>query len=117
MSVDTVLKGLIAPLVAGGCHNGVNASATITKPYVVFHEISAIPENGLLGYMGLTRFRYQVDVFAVTIEQAKALALGTIKAAIVGSSLEGLLIAHMAGEYSDLDKTHQYTTEYQIWAP
>lgn len=117
MSVDTVLKGLIAPLVAGGCHNEVNASTTITKPYVVFHEISAIPENGLQGYLGLTRFRYQVDVFAASPEHAKGLALGTIKSAIVGSSLEGLLISHMSGEYDEVTKTHQYITEYQIWAP
>jgi len=117
MSTETTLKTLINPLVAGGCHNAVNASATIVCPYVVFQEITAVPENGLLGYMGLTRSTYQVDVFAKSPEQAKGIALGTIKTALVTSALEGLLTFHMVGEYSELDKTHQYITEYVIWAP
>jgi len=116
MTTEATLKTLINPLVAGGCWNVVNPSATIVYPYVVFQEISALPENGLIGYMGLSRYRYQVDVFAKSPEQARALAMGTIKAAIVASTLEGLLVFHMVGEYSEVDKTYQYITEYQIWA-
>jgi len=117
MTTESTLKTLIAPLVGGGCHNSVNASPSITYPYVVFNEISALPANGLKGYMGLTSYQYQIDVFAKSPEQAKALALGTIKAAIVSSSvLQGTLTFHMGGEYSEIDKTHQYITEYQIWS-
>lgn len=117
MSTETTLKTLINPLVAGGCHNVINVASPIVVPYVVFQEISSIPENGLKGYMGLTQSQYQVDVFAKSPEQAKALALGTIKTALVTSTLEALLTFHMVGDYSDLDKTHQYITEYTIWAP
>lgn len=116
MSVDTVLKSTINGLVAGGAHNGVNASLTITLPYVVFRQISGNPENGLKGYMGLTEYRYQVDVFAASPEQAKGLALGTIKASIIASTLEGIMTFSMAGEYDGDDKSHQYITEYTIWA-
>jgi len=117
MSTETTLKTLLNSLVAGGCHNGMNTNSPVVAPYIVFHEIGGVPANGLKGYMGLTMFRYQVDVFAKSPEQAKGLALGTIKTAIVGSTLEGLLTFQAKGEYSELDKTYQYITEYQIWAP
>lgn len=117
MPVDTDIKTALNSLVAGGCHSVVNASATITKPYIVFHIISAIPANGIVGYLGLTEYTVQIDVFAQTPEHARSLALGTIKNAIVGSAaLQGTLTMHLNGEYSDIDKTHQYITEYQIWA-
>lgn len=117
MSTETVLKSLIAPLVAGGCHNGVNAANSITLPYVVFYEIASTPQYGISGYLGATSSKYQVDVFAITPEQAKALALGTIKTAIETGSLAGTLTFHMRGEYSDSDGAHQYITEYQLWTP
>lgn len=118
MSAETALKSVVGPLVAGGCHNGINTSLSITKPYVVFHEISGVPVNTIHGtYGGKTRSRYQVDVFAETLEEAKGLAIGTIKTAINNSSLlEGELIFQMNGEYSGTDKTHQYITEYLIWS-
>jgi hypothetical protein len=116
MPVDTTLKSTLNALVAGGAHNGINESLTITLPYIVFRQISGNPENGLLGYVGLTAYRYQVDVFSRTPEQARALALGTVKTAIVASSLAGLLIFSASGQYDGDDKSHQYITEYTIWA-
>lgn len=117
MSVDTTLKSLITPLVAGGCHRGVNDSQQIVAPYVVFHEIYGEPLNTISDYTGVTKSRYQVDVFAKTPEQAKGLALGVIMEAIQSSPIiQGDLIFRMDGQYSDLDKTYQYITEYTIWA-
>ena len=117
MTTEATLKSLITPLVAGGCHDGINITYPLVVPYVVFHEITGVPENTLSGYAGLTKSRYQVDTFARSPEQAKGLALGTIKSAITGSSvLRGLLVFQMKGQYSELDKTHQYITEYEIWA-
>lgn len=119
MSVDTTLKSLInaLPEITGGCHNGVDNSSTITVPYVVFHEISGVPETGIsVPYLGLTRFRYQVDVFAKSPEAAKGIALEVVRPAIVNSELEGLMVFQTKGQYSELDKTHQYITEYEIWA-
>ena len=116
MSVETELKEIINPILAGGCHNGVNNSSAIVLPYAVFYEISAIPENGITQYLGITRYRYQVDVFAATPEQAKGLSLGPVKAVIEASAIiEGVLLSHMLGQYSELDKTFQYITEYQVW--
>lgn len=117
MTIESLLKSRIAPLVAGGCHNVANTSATLALPYVVFQEISAIPANGLLGYVGMTKYQFQVDVIAKSPEQAKGLALGTIKSEIIAAGVEGLLTFHMVGEYSEIDKTYQYITEYTIWAP
>lgn len=114
MSIETSLKALIGPLVAGGCHNTVNTSTTIVPPYVVFQEISGLPENTLEGYAGITRSRFQIDTFAKSLEQAKGLALGEIKDAIV-AGVKGLMIFQMTGQYSELDKTFQYITEYSIW--
>ena len=117
MSTETTLKTLINTLVAGKCHNGVNTSKNIVVPYVVFHEISGVPVNTITAYAGLTQCRFQVDVFAKSPEEAKGLALGTIRTAIESSAvLQGQLIFKMKGQYSELDKTHQYITEYYIWA-
>lgn len=117
-SISTMLKALIDPLVTGGCHNTVNTSDRIAAPYVVFHEISGVPETGISNdYLGATRYRFQVDVFASSPEMAKGLALGSVKDAITGSAaIQGTLIFQMAGQYSEKDKTFQYITEYQIWA-
>jgi hypothetical protein len=116
MSIETTLKSLISPLVAGGCHNVANTLPTITIPYVVFYEISAVPENGITEYLGATNHQYQIDIFAKTPEQAKGLALGAIKTAIESSTLAGVLVFHSVGEYSEIDKTYQYITQFQIWA-
>jgi hypothetical protein len=116
--VESTLKSLIGGLVMGGCHNTVNRSLTPVYPYAVIHEISGIPVNGVsIGYLGITRFTYQIDVFAKSQEEAKGLAVGSIRTAISASSiLEGELISQMNGEYSELDKTFQYITEYVIWS-
>lgn len=118
MSVETVLKSVVGAVVAGGCFNGVNTSVTITMPYVVFHEVSGVPVNTIHGsYGGITRSRYQVDVFAESPEAAKGVALGVVKTAIVGSAiLQGQLVFQMKGQYSEVSKTHQYITEYLIWS-
>lgn len=117
MSTETVLKSLIEPLVAGGCHSHINKDNPLVVPYVVFYQISGIPVYTIKDYSGITECRYQIDVFARTLEQAKVLALGTIKTAIEGNStVQGTLGFEMAGQYSSLDKTHQYITEYSIWA-
>lgn len=100
----------------GGCYNAANTRATIIVPYVVFYEISGIPEYGISGYLGSTRHRFQIDVFARSPEEAKAISMGAIKDAIEASGLNADMILHMSGAYSPLDKTYQYTTEYYIWA-
>ena len=40
-----------------------------------------------------------------------------VKAEIIAAGVDGLLTFHMVGEYSEIDKTYQYITEYTIWAP
>lgn len=116
MLTEDTIKSLVSGLVAGGCHNGINEDSHIVAPYVVFHEISGVPLNTISAYSGRTKCRFQIDVFARSPEQAKGLALGVIKAAIEGDEiLQGSMIFQMSGQYSALDKTHQYITEYIIW--
>lgn len=112
MSVDTDLKAALDSLVAGGCHNSINTDTSITCPYIVFYEIAGTPLYTITEYVDTTS-RYQIDVFARTQEQAKGLALGTIKTAIE-AALDARLIFQMNGEYSPNDKTYQYITEYRI---
>lgn len=115
--IETTLKTLINQFIAGGCHNTINTTSPLVLPYVVFYEISGFPTNGITDYLGLTRFTFQVDVFAKSPEQAKVLATTTIKEAISDSTeLQGTLTFQMNGQYSELDKTYQYITEYEIWA-
>ena len=115
MSAETTLKSILGTLVDGGCHNGVNSNNAIALPYIVFHEISGIPLYTITEYAGTTDCRFQIDVFARTPEQAKGLALGTIKTAIDAvASFNARLIFQMKGQYSNLDKSHQYITEYSI---
>ena len=118
MSIETALELNVGPLVSGGCHNGVNRSVNITLPYVVYHEVSGEPVTGISnGYLGLTEYRFQVDVFAATPSEAKALALGDIKTAITETTeIGGVLVFQMSGQYSKDARTFKYITEYQIWA-
>lgn len=118
MSVEITLKDLLDPLVDGGCHNGVNNNLDSVSPYVVFHEINGVPVVGIsVPYLGITRYRYQVEVFATSMEMAKALAVGVVRDAIQGSvELQGTMMFQAAGQYSEVTKMHQYITEYEIWA-
>ncbi len=116
MSVDKDIKAAITPLVAGGCHNGVNLKTPVL-PYVVFHEISGLPDNGVSeGYEGPTNSRYQVDIFAATPEAAKGIALGVVKEAMEAEPLAATLIFQAKGQYSGQDRSHQYITEFRLWS-
>lgn len=118
MSIETTLKTLLSPLVAGGCHNGANVRSEIITPYVVFHEISGLPLFGISSNdFGATKCRYQIDVFAVSPEQAKGISLDVIKPVLSETELlNATHIFQMSGPYSDITKTYQYITEYSIWA-
>ncbi|MBM9615310.1 DUF3168 domain-containing protein [Desulfobulbus rhabdoformis] len=115
MSIDTDLRAVIGPLLAGGAHNTVNRSPGKQLPYAVFYEITGTPLNTIHGATEATSCTYQVDVFARTPEQAKGLSLGDLKDAIESSSLEGLITLQMAGEYDPISKSYRYITEYQVW--
>lgn len=114
-AIESAIRSGITPLVAGGCHNKVNRSTTITKPYVVFHEVEGEPINGISGYLGKTMYRFEICVFADSPEQAKSLALGSIKTEITGSSLlQGVLTFQSSGDYDEDNRTFEYVTEYEI---
>lgn len=115
MSIATLIKAHVGPLLTGGCHHTINRSTTINKPYAVFYQIAATPENGISGYLGKTRYRYQLDVFASTMEAAEGLALGSVKTA-VENGINGTLIFHADGDYSEEDRTFQYITEFLVWS-
>lgn len=117
MSIETNLKTAIGTVLSGGCYNGIEDSATERRiPYAVFYEISGVPSYGISGDLGMTRCRYQVDVYGRTPEQAKGLAVGVVKTAVEASPLEGVLIFRSAGEYNKLDKSYRYITEFLLWS-
>lgn len=117
MSVETQLKAVLGPLVSGGCHNRVNTTSPAVLPYIVFYEVSGIPIVGISpGQITPVECMYQVDVFAPSPEYAKGLALGAVRDAIEQSAaLQGTLVFKTSGDYSKIDKTYQYITQYKIW--
>ena len=118
MSVDTYLKQLLGSLVNGGCHIGVNRSVPIVTPYIVFYEISGMPLDTISQYSGMTEYRYQVDVFARSPEESRGIATGAVRSAILSAELlKASLIFQSSGQYSELDKTYQYITEYKFFTP
>lgn len=113
MSTSTLIRDTLDPLLTGGAHRGVNRSASTTKPYACFYQISAVPENGITQYLGKTRQRWQVDVFASSMEAAEGLAVGAIKTAME-AALGATLTFHMDGQFSE-EGTFQYITEFTVW--
>lgn len=115
MSTESALQALLAPLATGGCWPMANTSATITHPYIVFHEIVGIPEPTLEGYSGLTAKRFQIDCFAKSYGGAKALRKA-VNDAIKASTTDNLHLSEMDGEYNPVVKDYQSITEFSIWS-
>lgn len=113
MTVEAELQALLAPLATGGCWPVVNTSSTIAYPYIVFYEIVAIPE--MLDNGGLRSKRFQIDCFARSYGQAKALAKSIVDT-LTSSSLVNVYLSSMDGEYNPVAKDYQVITEFKIWA-
>ena len=113
MTTESSLQALLAPLAAGGCWPMANTSATITHPYVVFYEITSIPE--MLDNGPLLARRFQIDCFAKNYGAAKALAK-SVRTAIASSSMVSVFISAMDGEYNAVVKDYCVITEFTIWA-
>lgn len=116
MSIDAALKALIDPLVTGGCHNTINVSTTVSYPYAVFYELGCEPLHTVHGATEAMDSEYQIDVFARSPEQAKGLSLGDIKTAIeTSTTVSGVLILSMSGEYDPVARCYRYISRYQVW--
>jgi hypothetical protein len=113
VTVEAQLQALLAPLAAGGCWPVVNTSATIVYPYIVFYEIVRVPE--MLSSDDLCSRRIQVDVFAKSYGQAKALS-ESIRSAVAGSTLVSAYLSSMDGEYNPVAKDYQVINEFKVWA-
>lgn len=113
MTTEATLQALLSPLATGGCWPVANTAATITHPYIVFYQITSMSE--MLDETGLDVQRYQIDCFARSYGQAKALS-NSIRGAIAGSSLVSSYLGAMDGEYNEVTKDYQVITEFKIWA-
>jgi len=115
MTTEASLQALLAPLAAGGCWPMVNTSSTVVHPYIVFYEIVGLPEVVLDGYAGLTAKRFQIDCFAKSYGQAKALAK-SVRGALAGSSMANVMLSEMDGQFNEVVKDYQVITEFTIWS-
>lgn len=115
MSIGTLIKDTLDPLLTGKAHRGVNRSTTINTPYACFYQISGVPVNGITEYLGATRHRWQIDVFGSSPEEAEGVATGVVKTA-VEAALNATMTFSMDGQYSEADKSYQYITEYTLWS-
>ena len=113
MTIEAQLHALLAPLASGGCWPVVNTSATIVHPYIVLYQISSMSE--MLDETGLDAHRYQIDCFAKSYGQAKALA-NSIRGTLSGSDIVHSYLGAMDGEYNTVVKDYQVITEFKIWA-
>ena len=113
MTTESTLQTVLAPLAAGGCWPVVNTSADIVHPYIVFYQITSGSE--MLSGEGLDYQRYQIDCFAKSYGQAKALA-NSIRGTLAVSDIVHSYLGSMDGEYNTVVKDYQVVTEFKIWA-
>lgn len=57
------------------------APAGTAEPYVIFQDLFTQPENSMCGFESLDQVHYQIDTYAITKREAKAL-MSAVKAAL-----------------------------------
>ncbi len=75
-------------------------------PAIVYNVVSAAPTNSLDGFSRLTRFIYQIDVWARTYNQALALAIAA-RDAMIGTNTTDFVAIYV-------DRREDYDNELKI---
>jgi len=114
MSTETDIRDALDGILTGGGHNQVNVNVNQTLPYGVFYEITGTIYPDIHGSIQAEARLYQVDIFAATQEQAKGLALGSVKTAILALGGD-IVTTGFNGDYDPVSRSYCYITEYRFW--
>lgn len=117
--LDPTLQALIPSAVGGGIKVFPNVVLqNIAPPYVVYSEISAVPENSLAGASAdrIVGSRMQFDCYAKTYGAAKALA-DAVAAVIANLSRPDLNAWLDASRdlYDDATELHRVSADFSVW--
>ncbi len=84
-------------------------------PAIVYNLIAAVPMNSVDGFSNLTRFVYQVDIFARTYNQAIALAMAARNALIANNvpAFNALYIDRRE-DYDNEIKIHNVQLDFSV---
>ena len=77
---DETLRAVLDPVLPGKVFSPI-APAGTAEPYVIFQDLFAQPENSMCGFASLDQVHYQIDTYAITKREAKAL-MSAVKAAL-----------------------------------
>ena len=84
-TIESTIQTLLGALVSGRCYPIVNASATITLPYITYQVIFAEPLMVTANSANPERVRMQIDVWAGSYGAVKVLG-ESIKTAMRNST-------------------------------
>ena len=88
---------------------------TLTQyPAITYIRISGLPENDLQGYSNLENIHLQIDAWAKTFKQAKALSTCIHTAMGTATAFKALLTADN-DIYEDDAEVYRVIQEYSIW--
>lgn len=84
-------------------------------PALVYTIVSAVPINSLGGFSGLINPRVQIDCWAKTYGQAKALAEAVHQAMDTRNANFDALLIDMRDDYEEDTKLYRVLQDYSIW--
>ena len=87
----------------------------VARPYVVWQEISDVPENGLDGALGLDNFRVQVTCWAEKATDARALLVQVIAAMAASAQFKSLLADRRALPFEPDTKLFGSQADFSVW--
>jgi hypothetical protein len=112
VAIEGDVQTVLAALVAGRCYPLVAPDSPV-KPYIIYQVISNPTLNSLEGDMGLSRRRFQVDVWADTYGAAKGLAKAATLAMAAAAFSNIKLGDHDA--YDPETKARGVSLDFSIW--
>lgn len=110
------VQALLAPLAAGGAWLGVNTAQPKVLPYLVHQIAGHDPNSNFDGAGDLQYFRLQVDVYAQSAAEARAIARAA-QSALQASALAAAPLPGLGGPLPDEEtRLMRVSNDYGIWS-
>lgn len=117
MSVEQAVYATISPAVSGRAYNGT-APQNVATPWLGYTRISTAPVHNAQRAMGggLTNYRFQVDVMADDLDQARSTADAVVLAldAAQSAAFQVVWLNQFESE-EDAPSTAVVVLEFSVW--
>lgn len=82
-------------------------------PAVTYQRVSNVPTTSLAGDSGLDSVRVQIDAWASTYANAKALA-AQVRSALLGAAFKALMVSDF-DDYETETQTYRVSMDFNCW--